>query len=153
MWLTMIWNYIKDPKNIIITALAVALIVSVLFGLSQYVMKNIKDASLSRANLEIDRQDKIISDQNMMIKQANENIKQIAIAQKKYNEARKTSQQINMVIEEAKDEKALVDARNRVIDFLNDGLRDRPADKTDKSILPASSPINDAEDNSTPAGS
>lgn len=127
MWFTMIWNYIKDPKNIIITVLAVALVASVLFGLSQYVVKNIKDASLNRAKQEIEAQKQMIENQEARIKEFTENLKQIKIAQVKLATIRTQSQRIERNIEEANNEKALVDARNDIVDLLYNGLRDQPA--------------------------
>lgn len=130
MWIA-VWTFIKNPKNIVITLLAGALILLALYALSLYVGKGIVDVKLKKATQEIEAQRQMIENQEARIREFTENLKQIKIAQVKLASLRTQSQRIEQDIKEATDEKALVDARNDIVDLLYNGLRDQPAAKAE----------------------
>ena len=126
MW-TVVWVFVKNPKNWLVTALVVALFALGSYSLYQYVTLAFKNAEIGRINVKLEEQTSQITALDKNNTELKKNMEQIQVHLVRVEKLQKKTQVIKTQIVEAKDEKAITDARNNIIDMFN-GL---PDDQTD----------------------
>jgi predicted RND superfamily exporter protein len=124
MWWTIIWNYIKNPKNIAITLLVVAVGLLCIYALGQYIALGVKDVKLGKIEAQLKTKDAMIDALTTENNQYKVSIDQVKIQVEKEKILRKQAQKIQASIKEGMTDEEVVSSYNSIVDLSNGVLSD-----------------------------
>lgn len=124
LWLKMIWTYLKDPKNLGLTILAVLVVALCIYMTGQYVALGVKDVKLAKQAQALETKDATIDALGIEIsklciqkKALEETLYQIRIQLQKEQALRKKKEAIKTQIREDMTDVEMVKARNDIVDL------------------------------------
>ena len=120
MW-TIIWAYIKNPKNIAITLLAVAVGLLCIYATGQYIALGVKNVKLAKQAQILGTKDAMIGALTTENNQYKISINQVKVQVEKEKKLRKQAQKIQSSIKEGMTDEEVVNSYNNIVD-LNNGV-------------------------------
>lgn len=118
MW-TNIWTYIKNPKNIAITLLAVVVVLLSIYATGQYIALGVKDVRLAKQDQVLKTKDATIDALTTENKQLTTAIKQTKIQVEKERKLRIQVQNIRDSIKEGMTDEETIAVHSNIIDLFN----------------------------------
>ena len=123
-WIMMLWNYIRNPKNIIITLLGVSVFALLIYSTIQYVKLGVKDVKLGKIEAQLKTKDAMIDALTTENNQYKVSIDQVKIQVEKEKILRKQAQKIQASIKEGMTDEEVVSSYNSIVDLSNGVLSD-----------------------------
>lgn len=118
MW-TIIWTYIKNPKNIAITLLVVVVGLLSIYATGQYIALGVKNVKIAKIEQTIKQKDATIDALTTENKQLSTSIKQVKIQVEKEKKLRIQAQKIRDSIKEGMTDEEAIAVHNDIIDLFN----------------------------------
>lgn len=118
MW-TIIWTYVKNPKNIAITLLAVAVGALSIYATGQYIALGVKNVKIAKIEQVIKTKDATIDALITENRQYQASIAQVKIQVEKEKKLRIQAQKIQSAIKEGMTDEETVTVHNDIIDLFN----------------------------------
>lgn len=118
MWM-IVWTFIKNPKNIVITILVVAVLLLSIYATGQYIAIGVKDVKLERQDQALKTKDAMIDALGTANSQLQKSITQTNIQLANEKKLRIKAQQIKQSIEGAKTNEEFTTVHNDIVDLFN----------------------------------